>query len=126
MLNAFLDSARRGRRFEYRSAAPASIKDTIEALGVPHPAVDLIRVNGQPVDFTYRTGDDDAVSVYPRFRRLDVARVRPRVGVEWPTPIRFVNDMHLGRLAALLRRSGFDMLLREGDAAIADRAARDE
>jgi uncharacterized protein with PIN domain len=125
-LNGFLDSGRRGRRFVHHLNGPASVKDAIEALGVPHPEVDVILVNGAAVDFQYQMREDDAVAVYPRFRRLDLTGVASRVGVAPPSPIRFVLDVHLGRLAALLRLSGFDTLLLEDDASIAARAAGGE
>ena len=125
-LNAFLEPNRRGRRFEYHLAGPASIKDTIEALGVPHPEVDLILVNGRAVDFTYRVCEGDAVAVYPRFRRLDLTPMHLRVGAAVPSPVRFVVDVHIARLAALLRLGGFDAVLHGDDAEIAELAERDE
>ena len=36
-----------------------SIKDSIETLGVPHPEVDLILVNGKSIDFNYQLQDGD-------------------------------------------------------------------
>ena len=41
--NDFLPARHRHRRFAHVIPAPASVKDVIEALGVPHPEVD-----GQP------------------------------------------------------------------------------
>src|SRR6516225_10157096 len=43
----------------------ASVKDVIESFGVPHPEVDLIVFNGQPVDFSFRLETDAALDVYP-------------------------------------------------------------
>jgi uncharacterized protein with PIN domain len=89
----------------------ASVKDRIEALGVPHAEVDLILVNGQAVDFSYIVQDGDRISVYPVFESIDIApleRLRP-------APLRepcFVLDAHLGRLAVYLRLLGFDALYR--------------
>ena len=37
----------------------------IEALGVPHTEVELILVNGVPIDYGYLIEDGDRVSVYP-------------------------------------------------------------
>ncbi len=77
--------------------APA-VRDTIQALGVPHSAVDLILVNGESVGFDHRLHGGERVAVYPEFERLDVAPLqRPR-----PRPLRrtrFILDVHLGRLA---------------------------
>jgi hypothetical protein len=117
-LNDFMRPGRRARRFAHRLHGPASIKDTIEALGVPHPEVDVIVVNGQAVDFGYRLRDGDCVAVYPRFRSLDLGDVS-RVGEPVPEPARFVLDVHLQKLASLLRLAGFDGEVRAEDAGIA-------
>ncbi|MDG4585200.1 MAG: MoaD/ThiS family protein, partial [Candidatus Competibacter sp.] len=97
-LNDFLPPARRKVRFIHEFQRRASIKDMIEALGVPHTEIDLILVNGQSVDFTHIVQDGDQISVYPLFEALDIqplVRVRPR-----PLRVsRFVLDVHLGKLA---------------------------
>jgi uncharacterized protein with PIN domain len=87
----------------------ASVKDMIEALGVPHAEVTCIRVNQAAVQFDYlvRAGDVIEVSssgVPPN----DCAALRPPLT---GSP-RFVLDTHLGRLAAYLRMMGFDTLYR--------------
>lgn len=123
-LNDFLRPARRARRFAQPLRAPSSVKDTIESLGVPHPEVDVIVVNGQAVDFGYLLRDGDRVAVYPRFRSIDLGGL-PRVGEPVPDPVRFVLDIHLQKLASLLRLAGFDATVPDEDAAIA-RAGRRE
>jgi uncharacterized protein with PIN domain len=110
-LNDFLPSSRRYVTFAHSFQLRASVKDLIEAQGVPHTEVDLILVNGEPVDFSYLVREDDRISVYPFFESLDITslvRVRPE---PLPEP-RFVLDTHLGRLAAYLRMLGFDTLFR--------------
>jgi hypothetical protein len=52
-LDFFVPSGARGRRIERSLGEKTSVKDVIEACGVPHPEIDLIVVNGQPVDFDY-------------------------------------------------------------------------
>jgi uncharacterized protein with PIN domain len=97
--------------FAHSFEGRVSIKDMIEALGVPHTEVDLILVNGESVDFSYLVQDGDRVSVYPVFESIDITpltRVRPRPLRE----PRFILDTHLGRLAAYLRMLGFDALYR--------------
>jgi uncharacterized protein with PIN domain len=125
-LNDFLPAGRRQVAFAHASAPDQSIKHLVEALGVPHTEVDLILVNGEPVDFDYLPHEGDGISVYPRFKAIDVTevtRVRPRPLDEH----RFVLDGHLGRLAAYLRMMGFDTLYRNdyGDQELA-RISRDE
>ncbi len=96
-------SGRVGRSFD----VAGSVKDMIEACGVPHTEVDLILVNGDSVDFSYQVGDGDRISVYPVFEAFDISsivRVRPRALRQ----TRFVLDGHLGRLARYLRLVGFD------------------
>jgi hypothetical protein len=78
---------------------------------VPHPEVELILVDGAPVDFSYQVQEGDRVSVYPFFESIDTG---PLLTVR-PSPLqrpRFILDGHLGRLAAYLRMVGFDTLYR--------------
>ena len=99
------------------------MKDLIEALGVPHPEVDLILANGEAVGFSYQVADGDRIDVYPE--ALDVTRrLRPRP----LPPVRFVLDEHLGRLARYLRLLGFDAWWRPGtdDGELARRSAGEE
>lgn len=90
---------------------PASVKDMVEAIGVPHPEVDLVVVNGRPVDWSYLVQDGDRIAVYPRFRSLDV-HATSLVHEPPPVVLRFVLDTHLGRLARYLRLLGCDSLHR--------------
>ena len=107
-LNDFLPVDRRCGTFTYTFSGSPSVKDAIEALGVPHTEVDLVLADGESVDFAWRLHDGARLSVYPVFEALDVSaisRVRP-------TPLRdlrFVLDDHLGRLARYLRLAGFDV-----------------
>jgi uncharacterized protein len=117
-LNDFLPPLRRRARFRHMLPAPASVKDAIEALGVPHPEVDVILVGGIAVDFAYRLRDGDVVAAYPAFRAIDLAGVL-RVGSDPPQPVRFVLDVHLGKLTSYLRLAGFDAIVREDDAEVA-------
>src|SRR5258708_5296242 len=106
-LNDFLPPSRRQQTFTHNFDKSPSIKDMIESLGVPHTEVRLILVHGQPVDFNYHVQDGDSISVYPVFTHIDVAPL-----VAAPTDLRFVLDVHLGRLASHLRMLGFDTLYR--------------
>lgn len=86
---------------------PGSVKDMIEACGVPHTEVDLILANGRSVGFSYRVEDGDRISVYPQFESFDISpilEVRP----EPLRQVRFVADNHLGRLTRYLRLLGLD------------------
>jgi len=124
-LNDFLPRARRGVRVSYELRDRPSLKDAIEALGVPHVEVDLVLVNGAAQPFDYRLRDGDDVSAFPRFRVLAVGE-DARVGTDPPRPVRFAADGHLGKLASLLRLAGFDTIVRDDDAVLAGEGARDE
>jgi uncharacterized protein with PIN domain len=110
-LNDFLPAERQQVEFLRRIKDRGSVKDAIEALGVPHPEVALILVNGVSVGFDYLVQEADRISVYPQFTTLNVdgtSRVMPP-----PLPAkRFVLDVHLGKLATYLRLLGFDALYR--------------
>ena len=89
-LNDFLPSGRRMVEFPHQIEGTPSVKDFIESLGVPHPEIDLILVNGESVDFSYRGKARDRIAVYPTFEAIDISsilRVRPsplRVPFESP------------------------------------------
>ena len=106
-LNDFLPLKRRQRAFPYAFHGTPSVKDTIEAIGVPHTEVDVVLVDDKSVGFDHRLRGGERVAVYPVFERFDVAPVtRLR-----PAPLRqtkFVADVHLGSLARNLRLLGFD------------------
>jgi hypothetical protein len=110
-LNDFLPPSRRKVRFTRTLPAPTTVKDFIEACGVPHPEVDLILVNGVSVDFTYLLGDGDDVSVYPVFESLDIRALGGVTRLQ-ERPLRrlcFAADRDLGRLTRKLRLLGLDV-----------------
>lgn len=110
-LNDFLPQDRRKVEFTHAFDRRASIKDMIEALGVPHPEIELILVNGEPVNFDYIVRDGDRISVYPVFEALDIS-TEVRLRDARLRTIRFVLDAQLGMLARYLRLCGFDSLYR--------------
>lgn len=109
-LNDFLPSGERKKDRIYTFKGAPSLKDAIEAQNVPHTEVDLILVNGYPAEFTRKLRDGDRVSAYPVFESFDISTVRPE-GKPLRTPA-FILDVHLGKLARLLRMAGFDSYYR--------------
>jgi uncharacterized protein len=110
-LNDFLPKRKRVREFSYDFDGRPTVKHVIESIGVPHTEIDLILVNGISVDFGHYLNDRDRVSVYPVFERFDIF---PMVRLR-PEPLRktaFILDVHLGKLARMLRLIGFDTLYR--------------
>lgn len=106
-LNDFLPLPRRQAGFVYETTGPQSVKHLIESLGVPHPEVGLILVNGQPASFTYQPQPGDRIAVYPEFSVLDISDL-PQLRPPHPDPPAFLADNHLGKLARRLRLLGFD------------------
>jgi uncharacterized protein with PIN domain len=108
-LNDFLPPEKKKVSFSYSFNGNPSVKDSIEAIGIPHPEVDLVLVNGESVAFNYQVQNGDRVSVYPVFESIDIS---PVIHLR-PEPLRdtkFILDVHLGKLAKLLRMLGFDSL----------------
>ncbi|HEX6568146.1 MAG TPA: Mut7-C RNAse domain-containing protein [Acidimicrobiales bacterium] len=106
-LNDFLAPEQRGTTLRRPFRPHQTVKDVIEAAGIPHTEVDLIVVGDQPVGFSHRPAAGDRIAVYPVFETLDIgpiARLRP----EPLRDPRFLVDVHLGRLARLLRLVGLD------------------
>ncbi|MBV9320563.1 MAG: Mut7-C ubiquitin/RNAse domain-containing protein [Mycobacterium sp.] len=107
-LNDFLGPESRGVTVRRPFRTHQTVKDVLEAMGIPHTEVDMILVNGNPVDFSHRPNVGERIAAYPVFEALDIgstARLRP-VPLRDP---RFVVDVNLGRLARLLRVLGFDV-----------------
>ena len=107
-LNDFLSHAKRKKRFQIVFTSSPSIKDVIEAQGVPHTEVDLILINGKSKRFTFQLKGEENISVYPVFESFDITGIQKLR----PKPLRrpkFVLDVHLGTLAKYMRMLGFDI-----------------
>lgn len=89
-----------------------AVKDTLEALGVPHVEVAHILVSGRSVGFAYQVFPGERVSVYPHFTRLTRRGLKPLAPADGPRPLKFVADVHLGKLARRLRLWGLDTAYR--------------
>ena len=107
-LNDFLPPEVRGTTMRRAFQPHQTVKDVIEAAGIPHTEVDLVVIGGEPVGFSHRPSSGDRLAVYPVFETLDIAPVARLRPVPLRDP-RFVVDVNLGRLARLLRLLGFDV-----------------
>lgn len=96
-LNDFLLPRDRDSQISYSFTNMPAIKDAIEAIGIPHVEVKEISINGHPVGFYHPLQDGDTVEAYP-FATIPL------------TSAKFILDVHLGKLARLLRLLGFDTL----------------
>lgn len=114
-LNDFLHWAQRDQDIPVRFRGRQSIKHLVESLGVPHPEIGRVQVNGQEGALSAITQDGDRVVVHP-------------IPDGYPVEPRFLLDNHLGRLAAYLRILGFDCLYQTDydDAEMARILERDE
>jgi len=107
-LNDFLSPRRRKRDFQVGFKGRESIKDMIEALGVPHTEVDLILVNGKSVDFGYIIQHGDRISVYPTFESLDIKDVT-RLREIPLRQTRFIADINIRDIVKYMRALGLDV-----------------
>jgi uncharacterized protein with PIN domain len=130
----FLGSKTRRETVERALREKTSVKDVIESCGVPHSEVDLILVDGQPLDFYHTLRTDADVDVYP----VGLVPTRfPKNRLQISNSKGFVADCHLGKLARDLRLLGFDVaydndandrqllaIMREGNRALLTRDRR--
>lgn len=93
----FLDKAKRGTSIDYNCARAATLKNAIEALGVPHTEVGALKVNGEPATLQRIVREGDCIEVEAWKSGSD-------------PDLRFLADAHLGALARFLRMLGFDTL----------------
>jgi uncharacterized protein with PIN domain len=132
---------RGGPVWQRKLREPSSLKDCLEAAGVPHTEVDLVLVDGWPADFgqllrggerveafpvppaASEEGEPDP-GVVPAPHLYPSHRLQPRPLVR----VRFLCDRHLGKLARLLRMLGLDTIYaaEEGQADLAQRAVTEE
>jgi uncharacterized protein with PIN domain len=98
-LNDFLSAGQREISIPVKFHGRQSIKHLVESLGVPHPEVGPVQINGQDGSLHTIPQDEDRVEIHP-------------IQNGCPIEPRFLLDNHLGRLAAYLRMLGFDCLYR--------------
>lgn len=82
-------------------------KDLIESMGVPHVEVFALQVNGQFHWLEYNVQEGDELVIYPKKEAGSIAGAQLIKNPE-KLPGRFVADVHLGKLARLLRLLGMD------------------
>ena len=109
-LNDFFPARKRDEKIHaFNFYGKNTVKDAIQSFNIPHTQVDLIVVNQISVGFDYMLQPEDNVSVYPVFESVDITpltRLRSK-------PLRnpaFILDVHLGKLARMMRMAGFDTL----------------
>ena len=112
-LNDFLPIFKQKTSYAVYFRENPTIKAIIESEGIPHTEVDLILMNGHSVTFQEKIHNNDYISVYPMFESFDISSVN----VIRSKPLRelkFILDVHLGKLARYMRMLGFDSIYEKG------------
>lgn len=105
-LPLFVRPTRGARELVRQLREKTSIKDAIEACGVPHPEIDLILVDGASVDFSHQLTREARIEVYPVPAPFAAF---PGANLQRHHRERFVADGHLGKLTRDLRLLGIDV-----------------
>lgn len=108
-LNDFLSEEKKNKNFIHVFKGRASIKNLIESIGVPHTEVAFITVNKKRVNFNYLVKDNDIIAIYP-FNYGIYFFINKIVSFFKSKNLKFILDVHLGKLAKYLRLCGFDVL----------------
>lgn len=106
-LNDYLASPLRFSYNEMPVTEGQTVADILAKAGVPASEVDLVLMDGEPACFGDQIAGGNRLSVYPVFETFDIGSTQHLR----PQPLRrpaFVLDVHLGKLASLLRMLGFD------------------
>lgn len=104
--NDFLGQSINISELIYKFDDRPSVKDTIEACGVPHPEVGAIKINEEWSDFNRQIYNDDVINVYPNPWITSTKSLPYKPEGE----LTFLLDVHLAGLAKYLRLAGFNCL----------------
>lgn len=108
-LNNYLPDHMRKAWIESWIESETSVGERLQSIGIPLDDIDLILVNQQSKGFDYILQDGDRVSIYPIFESFDVSAIS-QVREKPLRNLRFICDVHLGRLCKYLRMMGWDSL----------------
>jgi hypothetical protein len=106
-LNDHLPREQRHRSVRFPVREGADIAEILRCAGIPAGDVDLVLVNGDSVPLSFAPRSGDRLAAYPVFDSFDVSELQ-RIRDHPLRRPRFVLDVHLGKLARLLRMLGFD------------------
>jgi len=116
-LNDFLPKHRRKVDFETKFEGKRSVKEMVDALGVPPSEIDLILANGRSVGFDYILKAGDRFSVYPVFESLNIKHVTRLRDVPL-RKTRFIAHKNTNDIVKRMRLLGYDIYC---DPALSDR-----
>lgn len=106
-LNDFLPVKNKNTPVVYSFTGNPSIKDAIEAIGIPHTEVDVILSAGLPVSFENQLIPNSTFEIYS-FEHNFPGHANYSVTPPLPADIKFIADVHLGKLANAMRTIGID------------------
>lgn len=124
-LNDFLHKSKKQSWIGYHFKEGSTVKDAIEAMGIPHVEVAEITMTNNPLPFSYRIQEEDKIEVWP-YRHTSNFK-NPFLSSEAEMQYHFILDVHLGKLAGYLRLLGFDAVYQNdyNDCVIAERAYKE-
>jgi len=101
---------RHQENLQYPLTRRASIKDILEAIGIPHTEIGNLFLHGKEIDFPHIPSAGEVIAVH---------QVPSPFPVFHPTVLRpqalgrfvFLADINVGKLATLMRMAGFDTTL---------------
>jgi len=106
-LNYFVPEPLKQKNIRLTVFGKPSVKDVNESIGVPHTEFEMVTLNGEPTEIDKHVEENDQLVVYPPFCQLPINESDVSQNMEL-FPFRFVLDVHLGKLAAMLRLLGFN------------------
>jgi deoxyribonuclease V len=106
-LNDFLLPENRKRTFAHMLPEGATISNLLSSLRIPSSEVDLVLAGGVSVGLAHKLREEEQISLYPVFERLDVSGLTEVRGEPLRSP-RFLTGRSLETLARQLRLLGFD------------------
>jgi uncharacterized protein len=95
----------------HRIESGVAIGEFVSKFGILFDRIDLVLVNGVSVDSRHQLKDNDRIALFPVFESFDITSVTKAREHPLRQP-KFILDVHLGKLANLLRMLGFDTLYR--------------
>ena len=110
-LNDCLPVTRRQRTFALDLPAPIALEELLRSIGIPLDAVDLALINGRSRGLNHVVRQGDHLALFPVFETFDISSLTSIRDRPLRRP-RFVLDVHLGKLASLLRLFGVDAVYR--------------
>ncbi len=93
------------KKIAYPLNRRASIKDIIEALGIPHTEIGLIKCENGRIDFSHIPKNQEHIHVYPHKIPIERDNYLFQEPIE---ELKFLVDANVGKLARFLRMFGYD------------------